>query len=176
MEVSMKRSTTIVFCMFFVIALFAVSCGSPQTDEAVVAPEQATASNPLVGVWKVTEVTLTGPEAQTITDPLPGIAILSENYVSYTGIMTPRPELPEDATDTQVAAAFRSFNAFVSKYETNGNIITAHAVINMNPNVKEGDSGTMEYKIEGNNCIMTQKTDSNGPVENPYTLKFTKIE
>ena len=172
----MKKSITIVFCMFFVIALLAVSCGSPKTEEAVVEPEAVTPENELIGVWKLTEVTLTGPEAQTITDPLPGIAILSEDYVSYTGIMTPRPELPEDATDAQVAAAFRSFDAFVSKYEINGNIITATAVVNLNPNVKEGDSSTMEYEIEGDDCIMTQKTDSTGPVENPYTLKFTRIE
>jgi hypothetical protein len=45
----MKTSITIVFCMFFVIVLLAVSCGSPQTEEAVVAPEGI--PNPFVGTW-----------------------------------------------------------------------------------------------------------------------------
>lgn len=168
----MNTSVKVIACMVFLIVLLALSCGSPQTTEN----ERVLLHGEWVGVWKVAEITVTGPEAQTITDPLPGIAIITDKHVSYTGATAPRVELPEDATDAQLAAAFKSFNAVVSKYEVDGSTITAYPIANINPNVKQGDSGTMEYKLEEGNLFITMKTDMNGPIENPYTLKFVRIE
>jgi hypothetical protein len=174
----MKTSVKIIACMLFVFALLAVSCGSPQTEEAVVAPEEATASNPLVGVWKITEITGTGPEAETITDPQPGFFIFTKKYLSNVGVSsnTPRPELPENPTDAQLLEAWRPFDAGVGTYEVDGNTMTTHSLVTKNPNRKPSDFWSGEFRIEGDDLFITGKANQDGPIENPYTLKLVRVE
>ena len=170
----MKTSIAIAFCTFFVIALLAVSCGSPQSTETEsVAPE-----NPLVGVWKLVQMDFTGPEARTVPDPQPGIGIFTERYVTFMAVTrdTPRAELPENPTDAQLAEAFNSFLAGVSTYEAQENTITLHPVINKDPNTKPSDTMTMEYQLEGDTLSITPKGTPEGPIENPYSAKFIRVE
>ena len=172
----MKTSVKIVACMFFVIALLALGCESQQTDEAVVEPEEATVGNELIGVWKIAEITFADPQTPAVTEPETGIAIFTEKYVSYTGASAPRVELPEDPTDAQLAAAFKSFMAMVSSYEVEGNIITGYPVVGLNPNVTQDDVGTMEYKLEEGNLFITPKVQNGIAPENPYTVKLSRLE
>jgi|GEM_PF-1555725 len=173
----MKTSITIVACMFFAIALLSVSCGSQQTEEVAVEPEEVAAENPLIGVWKITEVTFTAPDSQPVTDPQPGYAILSDKHMAVgTVIGESRPELPEEPTDAQLAAAYNSFFANFATYEVEGNIMTTHLLVNSSPNAKPGDTGTLEYQLEGDILTITPKTNAQGPIENPYTVKFARVE
>ena len=174
----MKTSITIIACMLTAIALLAVSCGAPQTEEAVVALDEATASNPLVGVWKIIEVDLTGPEARTITDPQPGFVIFTKKHMSIVGITgdAPRLALPENPTDAQLLETWRPFAASFGTYEVNGNTITSHALVAKDPNIKPDGFMTLVYKIEGDSLSITQKANQDGPIENPYTVKLVRIE
>lgn len=174
----MKTSIAIVFCMFFVIAILAVSCGSPQTEEAVVASEEATASNPLIGVWKVTEVTFADPETPGFTFPQPGYIIITKNHMSSTAILgeEPRAELPENPTDAQKATEYDRLVANVATYELEGNTITEHNLLSGDPNTKPSDFWSAEYKFEGGDLFLAAKATQDGPIENPYTLKCVRIE
>jgi len=170
----MKSSVQVVACMFFVIALLAVSCGSPQpTETEAVAPE-----NPLVGVWKIVEVDLTAtPEGQIVTDPEPGFCVITDKHMAVGAVVGgPRPELPEEPTGAQLALAYNGFFANFAEYEVDGNIMTTHLLVNSNPNAKPGGVGTLEYKLEGVNLTITPKTNPEGPVENPMVVKFVRVE
>jgi hypothetical protein len=170
----MKTSIKIVACIVFLVALLVLSCGSPQpTETEPIAPESE-----LVGVWKIIEVDLTGPEARTITDPQPGFAVFTKKYMSIVGITgdTPRPQLPENPTDAQLLEAWRPFAASFGTYEVNGNTITSHALVAKTPNLKPDDFMTLEYKMEGENLFFTPKANQDGPIENPYTIKFERVE
>ncbi len=135
-------------------------------------------NNKLIGVWKVTAVTLTGPNSQVITDPQPSICIFTKKYMSLVGVRVgePRPELPEKPNVDQLVAAWQSLAASVSTYLVEENIITIHPIVGKSPNIKPGDFGTLEYKFEGDNLLVTPKTDQDGPIEDPYTLEFTRVE
>jgi hypothetical protein len=174
----MKASIRIVFCMFFVIALLVVSCGSPQTEEAVVEPEEATASNPLVGAWKVTEVTYADPETPAETNLQPSYIIITKNHMSSIAILgeEPRAELPENPTDAQKAAEYDRLIAEVATYEIEGNTLTQHYLVTQNPNTKPSDFWSSEYRFEGDDLFLDAKADQNGPLENPFTLKLVRVE
>ena len=174
----MKTSITIVFCMFFVIALLVVSCGAPQTEEAVVAPEEATASSPLIGVWKATEVTYADPDTPAETNLQPSYFIFTNEHKSILAILgeEPRAELPENPTDAQKAAVYDRLIANVTTYELEGNTITEHYLVDKSPNVKPGDIWRAEYRFEGGALIFDAKATQDGPIENPYTLKLVRVE
>ena len=169
----MKTSITIVFCIFFVIALLAESCGSPQpTETEAVAPE-----NPLIGVWKVVEATYADPETPPVMNPLSYI-IITKNHMSSTAILggAPRAEFPENPTDAQKAAVYDQLVADVSTYEVEGNIFTEHYLLTKDPNTKPSDFFSAEYRFEGDDLFFDAKADQDGPLENPFTLKCVRVE
>ena len=166
----MKPSVKILACLVFIIALLAVSCGSPQSIES----EPEVPENELIGVWKVVEVNITGSDAQTITDPQqPGILIFTIKYRSFMAINrdTPRPQLPENPTDAQLVEAYGPFMANVGTYEVNGNTITFNYLISKHPNSNPDNLMTNEYKIEGDNLFTTYVG-----TENQYTTKYVRLE
>lgn len=165
-------SARVIFFMSLLIFLLAVSCEAPQVTEK----ERAPAHGEGVGVWKLVEITVTGPQAQTISVTEPGYMIVTDKYASFTGAMAPRQELPEEPTDAQLAAAYKAFTADIVKYEIKENSLTAETLIDLNPNTKQGYISTMDFNIEGNDLTITPKEEQGVPVENPYTLKFTRID
>jgi len=171
----MKASITIVFCTFFVIALLALSCGAPQpTETEAVAPE-----NPLVGIWKVTEVTYADPETPAETNLQPSYLIITKNHMSTTAITgeEPRAEFPENPTDDQKAAEYDRLIANVAEYRLEGNILTQQPyLVSSDPNTTSSNFWSAEYKFEGDDLFFTAKDNQDGPIENPYTIKCVRVE
>ena len=161
----MKRFVRIVVCMVLLSFLVTIPFAPAENDR-------------LTGVWKVTAVTLTGPDAQVITNPRPSFCIFTKKYMSLVGVRGegPRPELPKNPNVDQLVAAWQSLAASISTYEAVGNTITIHPIVGKSPNIKPGDFSTLEYKFEEDNLLVTPKTDQDGSIENPYTLKFTRLE
>ena len=161
----MKQSVGIVACMVFLSFPFII-------------PFAPVESYKLTGVWKVTKVTLTGPDAQVITNPQPTFCIFTRKYMSLVGVRgeEPRPELPKNPNVDQLVAAWQTLAASISTYEVEGNTITIHPIVGKSPNIKPGDFSTLEYKFEEDHLLVTPKTAQDGPIENPYALKFTRVE
>jgi hypothetical protein len=140
----------------------------------------ASAQGKLEGVWKITEVTLTGPNTRTITNPQPGLFIFTKKHYSMMMITgeKPRPDLPQkDATDAQKVATWTPFTANAGTYEVKGAVLTFHPTVAKNPNgMAPGSVGTCDFKIERNTLTITIKAIQAGPVANPYTMKFTRLE
>jgi len=173
----MKTSFKIVACMVFLIALLTVSCGSPQSFETAFVDGPVVNGNQLIGVWETVEATFTGPEARTVIHSQPIICIFTKNYMSQVGVLSenPRPELPENATDAQKVAAWEPLSARVSTYEVNGSTITVRHIVDKNPNMESG-AAILGYKFEGDTLLLTVKEFPDGSLENPYTIKFTRLE
>lgn len=164
----MKTYIRVITCVVFMTLLMAIQSASAQ-------------ANKLVGVWQLSEVIYTGPNARTVKIPpnvQTQIAIFTKKYMTIVGIRekSSRPELPQNATDAQKVAAWEPVHAVCMSYEVEGTTIIFKAVILKNPNVKPGDTMLMDYKFEGDILVQTIKADKNGPVENPYTIKYIRLE
>ena len=160
----MKTSLKVIACMAALAVLVTV--------------QSAAAQGKLQGVWKLTEVTFTGPNAGTVTPVEPGIWIFAKKHSCFVAVTgdKPRPALPQkDATDVQKVATWTQFLAAANTYEVKGNTVTSHSIVSKNP-IKPGAFGTADIKIEGNTLYLTPKTNQDGPIANPYTLKLVRLE
>jgi len=139
-------------------------------------------TSPLIGVWRVAEVTTTGPNARKITNPQPGLLIVTAGHYANERVTSdaPRPELPpaDKRTDKQVADAFGPFNANAGTYEIKGNEITAKRMVAKNPaTMKAGNFEVDTFRLEGKDTLwVTAKATGDGPVQNPTTIKYIRIE
>ena len=136
----------------------------------------------LQGVWRVTEVTFTGPNARTVKNPQPGLVILTAKHFSFvldTAETGARPALPggdaAKATADQLRATWGPFNAISGTYEVRGGEMTMRNIVTK----ASGATGTFNVfsiKQEGNTVTtVTIRTDA-GPVANPATYKWTRME
>jgi hypothetical protein len=172
----MKTSVNAVSCMLFFALLMTVSCNSPQTTEnKPVVPE-----NKLVGVWRITEVTLyPNGKTTTVQQTQPNLIIFSKKHYSLITIAAEtRPDLPQiDATDAQKVATWTPFVANAGTYEINGTTFKTHMLVSKDPsNIGTDKFETIDFKIEGNSLITTQKTSQDGPTANPVTYKMVRLE
>ena len=143
--------------------------------------QQRSGSTPsIVGVWKLSEMTYTGPNARKVTSPQPGLAIFTRQHYSITVVESdkPRAELPaKDATDKQLAEAFDPFIANGGTYEIKGTEITYRSIVAKDPaGMRAGNFFVATFKLEGNTLWITGKSNASGPVANPLTVKYTRLE
>ena len=136
----------------------------------------------VIGVWRVSEITFIGPNKRTVTTPQPGIVIFTPRYYNRNLITSdkPRPELPppNKATDKQIAEAFGPFAANAGTYEIRGNELTTKRIAAKNPTeMRAGNFLTFTFRLEGRDTLwLTSKTDENGPLANPTTVKLIRLE
>jgi hypothetical protein len=145
---------------------------------AGIAHAQSTAT-PLTGVWRVTQVVVTGPDAATVNNPQPGLYLFTGKYYSFMVVRgeTPRPDLSEKPTDAELLAAYTPVVANSGTYEVSGTTLITHPIVAKNPNAMHaGNSGSSTFKLEGKTLVLTQVSTQSGPVANPITLKLTRVE
>ena len=144
---------------------------------ASVAGRSATAS--LSGVWKVSEVTMTGPAAGVVK-PQADLAIISAHYYTRIYVEQPRPMLPNPATATadELRAAWGPFAGEAGTYELTGdNEMTMHPIVAKNPaNMAPGAFVVYTWTLTDNTLTVTPKRNQSGPIANPPTIKLVKVE
>lgn len=179
----MKPSVKIVVCIAFFIALFAGSCGSPQTTESettAVENESVGPENDLVGVWEIIGSTVEFPpdmnrETEVNETHLPGIVIFTKKYYSWVDFHGESlPELPEEPTDAQVAAVYNQLAAGAGTYEMEGSSLKRNPIVTKNPNqMSSGEAYPFdEYAFEGDILTMSWMLEN----QIRYTLKFQRLE
>jgi len=144
----------------------------------------ATRSGPasVQGVWRTSEVTLTGPGARTLRAEEPSLDILTPKHYSrvewHAG--RPRPTVADAATATadELRAAWGPFYAEAGTYDvSNGNVLTMHSVQSKNPAaMAPGSFTTYTFKLDGDTLWLTQQRDLRGPVANPATFKLIRVD
>ena len=162
----MKKSLAVVACMAALVVLVTVQSTAEQGK--------------LEGVWKAIETTTAGnPVKITVPPDRPGLLIFTKKYTGFWNIAAlTRPGYPrQGATDAQKVAAWEPFQAVAGTYEVKGNIITRRIIVAKDPNnMPPGNWQTIEFKIEGDTLITTQKTTEIGPFPNPITMKYVRLE
>lgn len=99
---------------------------------------QKPAAASIVGVWRVSEVTLSGENPRTIANPEPGLQIFTRTHYSFTAVAYDRKrvDLPTDRepTEKEYAEAFGPFIAQAGTYELNGTAVTFRRIVAKVPN------------------------------------------
>ena len=138
--------------------------------------------SPLVGAWRVVEVTMTGPNGSTISSPQPGLMLFTEKYYSIMRVEGdhPRPELPRDqskATAADFRAVWDPLNAHSGAYEIYGDKITMRRIVTKNPiAMRPGNYAVYSFKITGDTLVITDVRVTGSPAVNPTTVKLTRLE
>jgi hypothetical protein len=137
----------------------------------------------LQGTWQVTEVTTTGPNAATVKSPQPGMYLFTAKHYA---ILTnqgdkPRPEIANasqaTATADELRAAWGPLTANAGTYEFSGDTLTLKTTIAKSQgNAKAGNWRTFSVKMNGKSLTLVSKANNTGPVANPTTTTFRKLD
>ena len=122
---------------------------------------QGTAKKPIEGVWKVVEIVVTGAGASTSSSPQPSLLILTQGHYSQVGVLGDKPRTlykAEEPTNAEKVAAFDSFFGNAGTYEVSGSTLTIHPIIARNPNFMAGGFEKYQFRLEGNNLWLTDKS------------------
>jgi hypothetical protein len=134
------------------------------------------------GVWRASEITLTGPGARTISPVQPNLAIITAKHYSRLEIHADyaRPNLADasKASADELRQVWGPVVAEAGTYETSdGKLLTLHAVVAKNPaTMQPGSFSTYAYRLAGDTLWLTLQRDQRGPVTNPPTIKLTRVE
>ncbi len=138
---------------------------------------------PIQGVWRVVEATISGPNARTIAfAERPNQTIITAKHYSRVEVQAdgPRPILADvaKASADELRAAWGPFVSEAGTYElTAGNLITMRPIASKNPAVMgPGVFLTYSYTLDGDTLSLTQQRNQNGPFPNPFTLKLVRVE
>jgi hypothetical protein len=159
----------------------AVSLGV--TGAVTVARAQTAPS--LQGVWRVTEVVVTGANATTDKSPQPGLYIFTKEHYSIMEVQGPgaRGQFgpakdPAKLTDAEKIARYEVWDKFTANsgtYQVSGTTLTTRPLVAKNPSVMTGPSMTREFRIQGNTLTLVLKSRPGEPVSESRTT-LTRVE
>jgi hypothetical protein len=135
------------------------------------------------GVWQAVEVTMSGPVARTITipEPRPNLTVITARHYSRVQVEA-EGALPvvvdvAKANADELRAAWGPFYAEAGTYEISGDRITLRPVAAKNAAAMAPGAFTMwSYRLEGNTLRVTADRNQNGPIANPVTIEFVRVE
>jgi Lipocalin-like domain len=133
------------------------------------------------GAWQAVEVSMTGPGARTIRPLQPNLAIFTAKHYSHIDIHAdgPRPSLtdPSKASAEELRQAWGPVVAEAGGYEHSRDSLVMHPVVAKNPaSMVQGAFTSYAYRIAGDTLWLTMQRTERGPVTNPPTIKFTRVE
>lgn len=164
------------FKTVLIVAVFVVAASA-------LALAQATAS--LQGVWRVTDIVVTGANAATNKSPQPGLYVFTRQHYSILTVngTAPRkdfgtPKDPAKLTDAEKGARYEAWDAFTANsgtYQVSSSTLTTRPLVAKNPGVMTGPVGTRTFRIEGNTLTLIQKSAAGQPVSET-TTRLTRVE
>ena len=138
----------------------------------------------LQGVWRVTELTVTGANASTNKSPQPSLFIFTKQHYSIVTIVgtaarknIANPANPDKLTDAEKLARYEAWDLLTANagtYDIKGSTLTTHPTVAKNPGVM-GVPQTREFKIDGSILTLTQKSPTGQPV-GQTTTRLTRVE
>ena len=142
---------------------------------------------PLEGVWKVTEIVVTGAGAYQVSAPQPSVFIFAKNHYSLVWVPGDAPRSLFEAqipTNEEKVAAFDSIVASSGTYEVSGSRVTFRMILAKSPNsafideqfTVDGDVMTLTWvSSDGHHRIGQQVVRSTLPVSKTR-MKLVRIE
>ncbi len=135
---------------------------------ATVSGQQA--ANPLMGAWRVSEVS---DANGTITNPQPGLYVFARQHYSFTRIQgtRPLPDYPSNdkATDADKVAVFNALYMNTGTYTVSGNRLSTVAMVAKSKFAIGGSGNQYDFSISGNTLTLTQRPSG-------AVLKLTRLE
>lgn len=151
---------------------------------------QSSTKKSIEGVWKVTEIVVTGEDASNVPNPQPGLIIFTQKHYSVMWVPGNQPRSlfkGENPTNEEKIAAYDSLVANSGTYEIAEGTLTLHPMVARSPNFMAGGVSKNQLRIEGTTLWLTQKnTDlslrigdrvapSSGPA-GETRLKLSRVE
>ena len=138
----------------------------------------------LQGVWRITELTVTGANASTNKSPQPSLYIFTKQHYSIVTIVgtaarnkLANPANPDKLTDAEKLARYEAWDLLTANagtYDIKGSTLTTHPTVAKNPGVM-GVPQNREFKIDGSTLTFTQKSAPSQPVSQT-TTRLTRVE
>ena len=125
-----------------------IACGSALSAQGV-------SHSPLEGVWKVTEIVVTGAGASTVSAPQPSVFIFAKTHYSLMWVpgSTPRTLFKAQVpTNDEKLAAFDTLVASSGTYEVSGSTVTLRFIVARGPNALFINE---QFSIEGDTLTLT---------------------
>lgn len=119
---------------------------------------QGSSRQTLEGVWKVSEIVITGAGAYAVAAPQPGVFIFTKSHFSWMWVPGTQPRALFKAlvpTTEEKLAAFDSLSASSGTYELNGSTATFRPIVAKGPNNVFVDE---QFLIEGDTLTLTWKS------------------
>ena len=136
-------------------------------------------SKSIQGVWKLNEQT-SGGTTKVISQPSMYVFTKKHYSIIYVSSDTPRAvvdDLSKMTADELRATFVTGFVANAGTYELKGGKLTMHPTVAKSPNfMQAGVWSTSAVTITGNAMTLVSESNNTGPVQNPTTSKFTRIE
>lgn len=127
-------------------------------------------ANPLLGAWRVTELT---DANGTIGNPQPGLYVFAKQHYSFVRIQgtRPLPDYPSNdkATDADKVAVFNALYMNTGSYTVSGNRLATVAMVAKSKFAMGGQGNQYEFAISGNTLTLTQRPQG-------AVLKLTRLE
>lgn len=142
----------------------------------------AAQASKIIGVWKLVEVKTTGEKPETITTFQPNIFIYTKGHYSIVRVSGTEPRPVADDSSKLTADELRKtfvtdFVANAGTYEIKGDRITMRPIVAKSPGyMQPGTFITQVFKIEGKFLTMTTEANNTGPVKNPTTSRYERVE
>ena len=122
---------------------------------------QGPARHPVEGAWKVVEIVVTGDRAENTPSPQPGLVIFGHKHYSMMWVRGGKARAPyagEVPTTEEKVMAFDSLVANSGSYDISGSTMSVRPTVSRNPNFMAGGSSKYEFRVEGSNLWLTEKS------------------
>ena len=124
-----------------------------------VSVQAQSASNPLVGAWRVTQIADgNGPPNTT---PQPGLYVFARQHYSFSRINGTKPLPPypsnDKATDADKVAVFNALYLNTGTYTVTGKTLATKAMVAKSAFAIGGAGNQYEFAVTGNTLVLTQK-------------------
>jgi hypothetical protein len=137
------------------------------------------------GVWRVTEIVVSGANASSNKTPQPSLYIFTKDHysiITVNGTAARKafgaPKDPAKLTDAEKLERYDAWNQFTANagtYKVSGTSLTTQPIVAKNPSVMGGSGQTREFKIEGKTLTFVQKSAAGQPASETRTT-LTRVE
>jgi hypothetical protein len=138
-------------------------------------PARAEDTNPLVGTWRIVSFERENVDTKAVSKGFGGNAMGFATYtpdgrVSFMVIDVKRkPPAQTYATDDEAISLYRTMNAYVGSYRTQGDQINIHIDISSNQILNNTDAIRF-FKIDGDRLISTTAPEKNSFLKDQITI------
>ncbi len=124
--------------------------------------EDATAANPLQGVWRVVERSFVrGDSTWTEQDPQPGFYHFGERYYAVQEIRESgaRALFTSETSEEERLAAFDVFHAHSGTYTLADGVLTIQPLLAKSPNSMSGPAASYRVEIDGDRLVVLREAE-----------------